>query len=211
MNSSLEKFSTIKSLKVQQQTMNFRAKEIFMKFCNFLNPGANTIKSAEFYDLILLFKIEMVTDSTIDLIEEYLIENLKKNNNHPFDINQEDFCNFISGMNLKYLLFDYSIDERRKNVETITKLYTLLGGNEEGINEEKIRLKMNTFMEFIMDPNGYIDNENANDREYCKKETENLLKMLSTKNGNTISLQDFINIITNETFTDFEKFSLETS
>ncbi len=206
----MNNFSTIRSLKVHEEKMYFRAKELFKTFCNFLNPGKSVIKSIDFSDLVLLFQGDCLNEFTIDILNEFLKHKTEETKKEEFEINEKDFCDFVTGQRLKTLLFEDGIDDRINHVDKITKLYNLLGGDESGITSTKLKKNLDDFMECIIDPDGFLEGSEKIEREYCKKETDKFIKMIASADE-SITLEDFINAITNKTNTKFDNFALETS
>lgn len=210
MNSHLSNFSTVRSLKVHEEKMTFRAKEIFKTICNYLNPGKNFVKSNYFSEYLVLFNEGTLNGLTLDMINEFMAYMVNIKETEDFDVTEKDFCDFVTGQNLKKLLFEATTEERISRSEKITKLYYLLKGNENGISAEHLKHYLNEFMEYLIDPDGFLENGEKIEREYCRKETEKLIKIIATSD-NSLTLEDFINAVTGKTNTKFDNFALETS
>jgi hypothetical protein len=207
---SMNNFSTIRSMKVHEEKINFRAKEMFKSLANFLNHGKNFIKSVDFSDFILLFRGDYLNEFSKELIDEFLTHMAEDKDSENFEITEKDFCDFVTGQSIKKLIFEQSIDDRINQIGKITKLYNSLGGNEIGISSQNLKKSLDEFMEYIIDPDGYLEGDDKIEREYCKKETEKFIKIIASSDD-SLTLEDFINAITNKTNTKFDNFALETS
>jgi hypothetical protein len=203
------KFSTNKNSKAHQLILQRKAREIFKVISKTLNTG-NIVKIKGLNDIIKLFKKEWkIKDQTHEIILNFILEKLK-NNKEDDNITEDEFIDLVTGNKVKSILFDYNLDDKRKQIEGITILYNMMGGDEKGLSAEALKKNLQVFMEFISDVDGYVENENS---LYAKNnfnsEVEEILKLLATKHDDYLSLEDFINVLSEETYTTFENFALD--
>lgn len=103
-----------------------------------------------------------------------------------YTISEDDFINLFSGEKLQEVLYQNQLEEQRFYVEDLTQLYTILGGDEDGISRDKLKSNIE---KYINDNNLQLDAS-----EECKE----VLDLLAS-NNDTITLEDFVNMMTCQT------------
>ena len=102
--------------------LNQKAKEIFKSLCNELQPGSTEIELEKLRNALSAYsKKGNFKPEIVDLISKYrLVEMIKedkiKEKNYNLKINEREFCDFITGVNTKNILFNKNTVEKRKNV-----------------------------------------------------------------------------------------------
>jgi hypothetical protein len=204
------KFSTNKNSKTHQLILRQKAREIFKSIARSLNTG-NIIKFKNLNDLLRLFKTEWkIKDQTHEIILNFMLEKLQTNNESD-SITEEEFVNLVTGNIIRDILFDYHLDDKRRQIENIYLVYNMMGGDERGLSKESLKKNLQQFMEFISDVDGYVKNDvTLYEANNFNSEVDEIMKLLSTKSDEYLSLEDFINIVSEETYTSFENFALDT-
>jgi hypothetical protein len=206
---SPNRFSTNKNSKAHQLKLRQKAREIFKSIAKTLNTG-NIIKIKSFNDLIKIFKQDWkITDQTHEIILNFIFEKLNRNEEDE-NITEDEFIELVTGSLIKEILFDYNLNDKRKKLDHLKILFEMMGGDEKGLSGEVLKKNMQNFMEFISDVDGFVDNENS---LYAKNnfnsEVEDIIRLLATQYSDYISLEDFVNILSEETYTTFENFAID--
>jgi hypothetical protein len=209
MESGPLKFSTNKNSKSHQLKITQKAREIFRTTTKTLNTG-KTLKIKSLSDLLKLFKTEWnIKDSTHEIILNFIFEKLKKNNKED-SITEDEFIDLLTGNIIRDILFEYNLDEKRKQIENITLLYKMMGGNDKGLSSDVLKSNMQQFMEFISDVDGFVDRETSlYEKKNFNSEVEDILNLLATGSKDYLTLEDFINIVSEETYTNFDNFAID--
>ena len=129
-----------------------------------------------------------------------IIEGKVNENFNPTVFDEENFVNYFSGKELKEILFDYNLDEKKNKIETLTNLYGMIGGNSEGIQKDKLIDSLKKFYHLCKYPNDPFELNNLNDQDIKKKaeeEAKEIIELLG-ENQESISLNDFINMMTSD-------------
>jgi hypothetical protein len=122
------------------------------------------------------------------------MDNKVKNGVNPEVFTEAKFKDFLSGKELKETLFNSNLVEKKDKVELLTKLFYVLGGDSNGISKDKLAQAISKFYSMFN-----VDTRNG---ELINKQTDEVIELLGD-NGNNISLNDFINIMTSDlTFDD---------
>ncbi len=119
---------------------------------------------------------------------------------NPNSFDEKNFVDFFSGKDLKKVLFNSSIDEKKEKVEILTNLYGMIGGNTEGINKNNLVNSFKTFYNMIKYPDSHFKFEKITDRDIndqAEKEANEIIEFLGD-DGKNISLNDFINMMTSD-------------
>ena len=181
--------------------LNQKAKEIFKSLCNELQPGSTVIDLETLRNALSAnskkgnFKPEIV-----DMISKYrLIDMIKedkiKEKNYNLKINEREFCDFITGVNLKNTLFNKNIVGKTNNVEDLYAIYNILGGDNEGVSKSKLNRNIAKALKLMNDPNVYLKDDFNPDSVPLgdENEVQQILNLLATTYEDKLSLQDFIN------------------
>ena len=129
-----------------------------------------------------------------------IIEGKVSENYNPTVFDEENFVNYFSGKELKEILFDYNLDEKKNKIETLTNLYGMIGGNSEGIQKDKLIDSLKKFYHLCKYPDEPFELKNLNDQDIKKKaeeEAKEIIELLG-ENQESISLNDFINMMTSD-------------
>ena len=174
-----------------------KSKELFRQLCE-MNNGQNTI-DLNFIRQILTLNGNQFSSSFLKIITRYqLTDAIKEGNFNPESyykrvLSSEEFTHFITGKDIKDLVFENDkLNEKRFKTEEYYKLYELMGGNKEGIHKENVKKCLKIAYEAL---NG----DSSSDSQIIDKEVEEIIELLSTGNNDTLSLQDFVNIMTSNT------------
>ena len=119
---------------------------------------------------------------------------------NPNSFDEKNFVDFFSGKDLKKVLFNSSIDEKKEQVEILTNLYGMIGGNTGGINKNNLVNSLKTFYNMIKYPDSHFKFEKITDRDIndqAEKEANEIIEFLGD-DGKNISLNDFINMMTSD-------------
>ena len=129
------------------------------------------------------------------LIDEMKKGKFNKENLHNVVFNEEEFVNFLTGKDTKELIFDDNSDlsQKRFKIEDYAKLYELIGGNQNGINKEDLTKNIKEVLELL--------NENENEdklNQIAEEQAKEVIELLSS-NGDSLTPEDFMNIMTSNT------------
>ena len=137
-------------------------------------------------------------------LEDNIIEGKVTGNFNPTVFNEESFVNYFSGKELKEILFDSNLDEKKNKIETLTNLYGMIGGNSERIEKDKLINSLKKFYHLCKYPNIPNQLDHINDFDINKKaeeEAKEIIELLG-ENQESISLNDFINMMTSDSHYD---------
>ena len=137
-------------------------------------------------------------------LEDNIIEGKVTGNFNPTVFNEESFVNYFSGKELKEILFDSNLDEKKNKIETLTNLYGIIGGNSERIEKDKLINSLKKFYHLCKYPNIPNQLDHINDFDINKKaeeEANEIIELLG-ENQESISLNDFINMMTSDSHYD---------
>ncbi len=120
------------------------------------------------------------------LLKRQTIYQINNDNKPKYSITEDEFVDLFSGSQLYDVLYKYPIDEQRLYVEDLSQLYTILGGDEEGIDNEKLKENIE---KYITDNNLGMD---------ATQECREIFDLLASKDD-VITLEDFVNMMTCQT------------
>ena len=103
-----------------------------------------------------------------------------------YSISQEEFIELFSGEYLREAIYRTNIEEQRYYVEDLTKLYMILGGQDDGISASKLKTNLSKYF-----------SENQIEGS-ASKECQEIIDLLGSENDK-ITLEDFVNIMTCQT------------
>jgi hypothetical protein len=200
-----------------QNTVYRRGRQIFQFLCNELDPGSKEIDLDQLRVFLYIHKTKAnLNDPILKLICSYhlpekLLKNEVSDSTYNLKLNEEQFCNFICGRELKSVLFEENIDQKRKHIEEITNLYFLLGGDIQGLSKQKLSSKISRVMKLYYNPEVYFEEtyEPNDEKDVYQGEAGEIIDQLSTDSNEKLSLKDFINLMTAEFLSDFDLISLE--
>lgn len=186
-----------------ERKLEANASDCFNKLYNISNenkansgPKEISLEKIAFY---LTLYGEKIPKEYKDIILQYnLVNNIMdgkiKNGVNPEVFTETKFKDFLSGKELKETLFNSTLIEKKDKVELLTKLFYVLGGDSNGISKDKLAQAISKFYSMFN-----VDTRNG---ELINKQTDEVIELLGD-NGNNISLNDFINIMTSDlTFDD---------
>jgi hypothetical protein len=143
-----------------------------------------------------------ISQNTKNTILNYkLVDNIiegKVTSYNPSSFDEKNFVDFFSGKDLKNILFECSLDEKKDKVELLTNLYGMIGGNNNGITKENLIKSLKNFYSLIKNDKNNNDNEI---NKKAEKEAEEIIEFLG-ENAESISLNDFINMMTSDSHYD---------
>lgn len=115
------------------------------------------------------------------------------------NLDEVEFKGLVSGKNTKEALFSVTnntIDSKRQNIEMYTKLYFLMGGNNEGISRDNLARCIALSVNFNNNPEEMITKDTPiNYNEYYTV-AETIIKNLGRTRSDMLTPEDFINIMT---------------
>lgn len=201
-------------LKNVQEILNNRSKEIFKNLADEMGSGTNEIYLDHLRTLISSFGDEanMKTDIKQLISNYHVIENILNNSVSTDKISQEEFCDFLSGKEIKKLLFESNIDEKRQKVEYFYKLFTIMGGTNNGISADCLNKCIIEMRSLYEDPDKYINSSSSSlsvDKKTYVQEAQELINLLSMDKSDKLSLEDYINIMTSTSETHIDQFILD--
>ena len=190
-------------VKEVERKLEANASDCFNKLYNIsnenkANSGTKEISLEKIAFYLTLYG-EKIPKEYKDIILQYnLVNNIMdgkiKNGVNPEVFTETKFKDFLSGKELKETLFNSTLIEKKDKVELLTKLFYVLGGDSNGISKDKLAQAISKFYSMLN-----VDTRNG---ELINKQTDEVIELLGD-NGNNISLNDFINIMTSDlTFDD---------
>ncbi len=189
----------LKNIKEFESETEKEAKKIFDDLCK-LNDEQRQV-DLNFIRRLLAINNNNYSKIFLKFITQYkLIDEMKKGkfnkeNLHNVVFNEEEFVNFLTGKDTKELIFDDNSDlsQKRFKIEDYAKLYELIGGNQNGINKEDLTKNIKEVLELL--------NENENEdklNQIAEEQAKEVIELLSS-NGDSLTPEDFMNIMTSNT------------
>ena len=175
------------------------AKKIFRELCK-LNDNQAQI------DLNFLRRVLAINKNNYDktflkfLTQYRLIDEMKngkfnKENAHNVVFNEDEFVNFLTGKDIKELIFDDNMDlnQKRFKIEDYAKIYELIGGDDGGIKKEVLKKNIEEVLKLLN-----IDENEENLGQIAEEQAKEVIELLAS-NENSLSTEDFMNIMTSNT------------
>ena len=175
------------------------AKKIFRELCK-LNDNQAQI------DLNFLRRLLAINKNNYDktflkfLTQYRLIDEMKngkfnKENAHNVVFNEDEFVNFLTGKDIKELIFDDNMDlnQKRFKIEDYAKIYELIGGDDGGIKKEVLKKNIEEVLKLLN-----IDENEENLGKIAEEQAKEVIELLAS-NENSLSTEDFMNIMTSNT------------
>ena len=186
----------MKSIDEYEKISEEEAKEIFRELCN-LNENQNTI-DLNFIRQLLSINNNQYSPIFLKFITQYKLIDTMKNGNYNKDsphniiFNEEEFINFITGKETKELLFDDNMDlgQKRFKIDDYAKLYELIGGDQNSISKDALKQKIKEALMTLNKSDGFDD--------IAEEEANEVIELLSS-NGESLTPEDFMNIMTSNT------------
>ena len=186
----------MKSIDEYEKISDKEAKEIFRELCN-LNENQNTI-DLNFIRQLLSINNNQYSPIFLKFITQYKLIDTMKNGNYNKDsphniiFNEEEFINFITGKETKELLFDDNMDlgQKRFKIDDYAKLYELIGGDQNSISKDALKQKIKEALMTLNKSDGFDD--------IAEEEANEVIELLSS-NGESLTPEDFMNIMTSNT------------
>ena len=189
------KFKTI------QSNLYSKAQEIYRNLISEIEPEATQLDVSK---LIRFAKLNSnhftFKEEILKMIENYRVTDMllqEENKEFNVKLSEADFCNFISGVEIKNLLFTKGINNKIHNIEEIISLYYLMGGDKDGISCERLNSCLATFYNIYENGDFTSEVNSSNNRDY-QYEAQQIINLLGSKSNNRLSLQDFVNLMTSE-------------
>ena len=194
----MKKELNLKSIEDYEKITEEEARKIFKELCE-LNDNQNTI-DLNFIRRLLSINNNNYSPIFLKFITQYkLIDSLKndtfnKDSLHNHVFNEDEFVNFITGKETKELLFEDNLDlgQKRFRIDDYANLYNLIAGNSE-INKGVLKQNIEEILKALN--NG--GNE-QNISEIAKEQAEEIVELLGS-NENSLTPEDFMNIMTSNT------------
>ena len=171
-----------------------KSKEIFKQLCE-TNDNQNTL-DLNFLRQILTLEDNKYPEPFLNIITRYQFTDAIKEGTFSDEayykkvFSCDEFTSFISGKEMKDLLFETdNLMEKRFKTEEYYKLYSLMGGNSNGLSRTELRRCLKIATDALNDRDNFCDNETLD------REVDEILELLS-EDGKSISIKDFINIMT---------------
>ena len=175
------------------------AKKIFRELCK-LNDNQAQI------DLNFLRRLLAINKNNYDktflkfLTQYRLIDEMKngkfnKENAHNVVFNEDEFVNFLTGKDIKELIFDDNMDlnQKRFKIEDYAKVYELIGGDDGGIKKEELKKNIEEVLKLLN-----LDENEDNLGQIAEEQAKEVIELLAS-NENSLSTEDFMNIMTSNT------------
>ena len=186
----------MKSIDEYEKISEEEAKKIFKELGN-LNENQNTI-DLNFIRQLLSINNNQYSPIFLKFITQYKLIDTMKNGNYNKDsphniiFNEEEFVNFITGKETKELLFDDNMDlgQKRFKIDDYAKLYELIGGDQNSISKDALKQKIKEALMTLNKSDGFDD--------IAEEEANEVIELLSS-NGESLTPEDFMNIMTSNT------------
>ena len=186
----------MKSIDEYEKISEEEAKKIFKELCD-LNENQNTI-DLNFIRQLLSINNNQYSPIFLKFITQYKLIDTMKNGNYNKDsphniiFNEEEFINFITGKETKELLFDDNMDlgQKRFKIDDYAKLYELIGGDQNSISKDALKQKIKEALMTLNKSDGFDD--------IAEEEANEVIELLSS-NGESLTPEDFMNIMTSNT------------
>ena len=108
---------------------------------------------------------------------------------------KDEFVNFLTGKDIKELIFDDNMDlnQKRFKIEDYAKIYELIGGDDGGIKKEVLKKNIEEVLKLLN-----IDENEENLGQIAEEQAKEVIELLAS-NENSLSTEDFMNIMTSNT------------
>jgi hypothetical protein len=217
MQSQLEKEKTNLSTKNLSLVLEEKSEEIFEKLKSSIDPDydsfdLNTLKAYFSH----FSEKEKFDENIIKIINSYGIkEKISKNpSNSEDDLNEkldkQIFSDLTTGRQIRSLLFEIDLDQKRQNIEDLIQLYQLMGGNENGISLDNLNKSISKVIDLYTDPNTYFkdDYDPESKKPFSHGEAQEIIQLLG-KSTDRLTLEEFVNIMTTDFQGDFESLIID--
>lgn len=201
----------------KEQIIEEKAREIYHSLRNEIDPNSNQIDLNRLRGIMTMFgeKIGM-KEKIIDTIgkfklKDYLLQNNVSGSDYNEKLSEQDFAQFLAGTEMKGILFDKSLIDRKSNVEELAVLYEMMNGRTDGISVDKLNQSLSKALYMYSDPEIYMRDDFEPDRDVQMRyagESEDIITLLSS-NGENLTVEDFVNAMTSETMVQFDKIKIE--
>ena len=175
------------------------AKSIFQELCK-LNDNQNQI-DLNFIRRLLAINNNNYSKTFLKFLTQYkLIDEMRqgkfnKENLHNVVFNEEEFVNFLTGKDSKELIFDNNTDlnQKRFRIDDYAKLYELMDGTQNGINKNDLKKNIAEVLRLL----SQNDDENMIDT-IAEEQANEIIELLGS-NEDSLTPEDFMNIMTSNT------------
>lgn len=192
------------SIKNTQEILHTKSKEIIKGINSHIGPESNEVDAEQFRNVMSIFAREVgLKDNVVRIIESYLVTHKKSNG----QVSDESYCNFMSGKEMKTLIFDKNAEEKRKRIEELSNVYVLMGGTNDGISKENLNRCISQTMFLYTEPERFKGTET--EKSKFNHEAEEIINLLGRDKADRLTFEDFINAMTSEFSSNFDDFALD--
>jgi hypothetical protein len=204
--------------KNMQEYLDKTARQLFNDLLKELEePGKTEISLDKLRGVMSMYSNKAnLKDDVIQIIFKYhlpqlLLKNEIKDKGYDIKLNEQAFCDFFTGKEMKNILFNKNLDNKRNEVEELQNLYKLMGGNKDGISLETLNKDLTKALKLHLDPGTYLKESYDPSREDLawNGEAKEIIDLLSRSKNNGISLEDFVNVMTSEIMIDFDEINID--
>ncbi len=162
-----------------------------------------------------------LNDNFIKILSNYKLTEMLtngeiKDGKYNTKITKNELVEFICGKNIKNMIFNMSLYDKKSGVEDLFNVYNMMSDESSGyisdISAKELSLKLSRNMKFYNKPERYFKNDydpkTDNERNY-NKEAEEIIEYLSTGAKDKLSLNDFVNAMTTEFLSDFDLIAMD--
>ena len=197
-----------------QELMLIKAREIFQSLCKEIDPDKNTFDLNQLRGLLNTHR-SILKKGVFDLLNGFhlhtnILNNQVVNGEYNIIISEEAFCNFITGKEIKKVLFDQTLENKRNNVEDFYTLWYIMGGNKEDLSKKALNNSLSKMLKIYTETEGFLNDNYIPEKEknVFNDEAQQIIKLLSTSKDE-LSLVDFINAMTSEFLADFDDITID--
>lgn len=177
-NNKVDETQNMRIMNVQS-ALKAKSKSIFQGIIKELDT--HHIELVKFRGLISLFPNVELKDKVKQIVTNYhlpqkLLKGEIENNTINAKLNETDFCDLIRGCEIKTVLFEKNLDEKRTNFEELYTLYNFMGGNGDGISKNNLSFSIAKALNLYVDPHKYMsDGFNPDDvkKDYSSNYLQN--------------------------------------
>ncbi len=199
------------------ETMSKKSNEIYAIFKNEIDPDAEKLGMEKVKGYLSFFTEKEKFDENISkIINSYNLttkiskEQIKSEKDLNEKLSQQEFCDFVKGKEIKSNLFDKNLDQVRHKIEDLITLYTLMGGDKDGISIDNLNRCISKVLDLYSDPVAYLrDDYDPNTKKPDSQgEAQEIIEIFG-KGKDRLTLEEFVNIMTSEFDGHFETLTID--